>query len=198
MRIPIILLIVVGLSKICFCQTNRSLDTTSFYAWPNPFSNTINFDFTLTDKDTVSLNIYNIYGQNVGELLTDSILLQGSYSIQHTLQDSIEGSYIVQLLINGESFVKRIVRVLSNNINNINETALLKVFPNPIQDYLYVENPNNKAIIITIFDMTGKQLYQFDNKGKLKRIDFTRNPKGLYFMTINTEKQTISKIVIKD
>lgn len=80
-----------------------------FNAYPNPFDENTTVSFTLADKHTVSLGIYDVVGKEVVEVSTPAELNAGSYSFplnKHTLPSGI---YIVKLNVDGNSLMKKII-----------------------------------------------------------------------------------------
>lgn len=74
----------------------------------------------------------------------------------------------------------------------------LKLFPNPIVDKLHVESNNGKRIgSIQIYDINGRLIETFMSDGTNLEIDFSKYPKGVYYITIRTDHNMVSKKAIK-
>lgn len=65
--------------------------------YPNPFNPSTNITFVLPKKETVSLDIYNILGQNVGKLLTHQTLTAGTHSYRFDASNLPSGIYFYRL-----------------------------------------------------------------------------------------------------
>ncbi len=71
--------------------------------YPNPFNPTTNITFMLPKKETVSLNIYNILGQNVGQLVNHQTLSVGTHTFRFDATNLPSGIYFYRLeLANGK------------------------------------------------------------------------------------------------
>jgi len=71
------------------------------------------------------------------------------------------------------------------------------VYPNPVKNTLFIKSQSSKNISCTIVSMSGRQIIQFDINGSDVRISMENLPKGIYFLQINSESETITKKVIK-
>ncbi len=80
------------------------------------------------------------------------------------------------------------------NVAKLNLGELVKIYPNPAQDYIEIETNNIVIFNISIFDINGKQLFS-ENRNN-KKIDISKLNKGLYFIKIKTNKATITKKLI--
>lgn len=89
------------------------------------------------------------------------------------------------------------VRVYQETITNATEVKKneeIKLFPNPIDDYLHLELPTNwlgKEIELQIFDVLGNQFYYQKNNldSKIQEIELSHLSKGIYFITASNEGQ---------
>jgi hypothetical protein len=50
--------------------------------YPNPFSQTTSIEFSLSETDKISLDIYTISGQKIRSLLSESTIQDGTYVVQ--------------------------------------------------------------------------------------------------------------------
>lgn len=76
------------------------------------------------------------------------------------------------------------------NIEEIPRTELL-VYPNPTPGRISIQAEN--LVEISVFDLQGKQIY----KGKETELDLSKNTKGIYIIKVITDKQSISRKLIK-
>ena len=84
---------------------------------------------------------------------------------------------------------------LSDNNNLIAENSL-QIFPNPVDDILNIIFKNSTNIkSLTVIDVTGRTiLYSETNNVSL---NVTNLPKGLYLLSVKTEKGALTKKFIK-
>lgn len=74
---------------------------------------------------------------------------------------------------------------------SIDENSLgqWQIYPNPVEDYLYIEseNQNLKEVAIHIFDFTGRLVKQFSkNNSALISVDVSNLNEGMYFIEIQS------------
>ena len=76
----------------------------------------------------------------------------------------------------------------------LNENSLnLKVFPNPAQEFLYIDN--DKELEAYVFDLLGKQvLREYINE----KLDISCLDKGTYILNLTDGVNTSSHKIIKD
>jgi hypothetical protein len=78
-----------------------------------------------------------------------------------------------------------------------NQAALLKVYPNPVQEQLYLEFiPNARITSIQLYDLQGKVVKSYHQKVNSISVNGLKN--GIYFLKVisengvNTEKVVVS------
>jgi len=75
-------------------------------------------------------------------------------------------------------------------------TNSFTIYPNPVNDILFIENNNNNMIQkIVVYDVMGKTV--IEQNDNVAQIDFSNITKGLYLLKITSEKETIIKKIIK-
>jgi len=80
-----------------------------FNAYPNPFGESTTISFTLANKHTVSLGIYDIIGKEVVEVSNPAELNAGSYSLPLNKHTLTSGIYFVKLNVDGYSVMKKVI-----------------------------------------------------------------------------------------
>ncbi len=83
-----------------------------------------------------------------------------------------------------------------SGMGNINIGSLIKIYPNPAKDYLFIKVRDmdmiqNPETGITIFNSLGKIVYQSHNIATNQTIDISNYQKGIYFITIGNETRKI-------
>lgn len=75
-------------------------------------------------------------------------------------------------------------------------TNSFSVYPNPVNDILFIENNNNNIIQkINVYDLMGKTV--IEHNGNIAQIDFSNITSGLYLVKITSEKEIIVKKIMK-
>lgn len=74
---------------------------------------------------------------------------------------------------------------------------LVKVYPNPTKEVIFITHPSSNSFKVFISDLTGKVLLQKE-VGKQEPINIERYPTGAYLINVTTEdKKTNSYKIIK-
>ncbi|SIS72207.1 Por secretion system C-terminal sorting domain-containing protein [Chryseobacterium ureilyticum] len=94
----------------------------------------------------------------------------------------------------------KIVKLGDKQVNDLIEKYDIKIYPNPVTDYVYVEIgfDFNEANIL-LYDMSGKQLQSFKTKNNVYKINTQSLVQGAYLITIKTDnnKTANAKLIKK-
>ncbi|MDB5274169.1 MAG: hypothetical protein JWO58_2536 [Chitinophagaceae bacterium] len=71
-------------------------------AFPNPFSSTTNFNYTLNTSGEVKVLLYNSTGELVSTVASEQDQAGGNYTVAYSNSNLRPGLYICQLLLNGQ------------------------------------------------------------------------------------------------
>ena len=94
----------------------------------------------------------------------------------------------------------KIVKLGDKQLDQLIEKQDIKIYPNPVSDYCYVEiGFNFKEADITIYDMGGRQLQALKTKNKVTKINTQNLIQGAYLVTVKTDtnKTANAKIIKK-
>ncbi len=102
----------------------------------------------------------------------------------------------------------KIVKLGDRQIDQLIEKQDIKIYPNPVSDYAYVEigfDPSTgsgqgfKEADITIYDMGGRQLQSLKTKNKVTKINTQNLIQGAYLVTVKTDtnKTANAKLIKK-
>jgi len=94
----------------------------------------------------------------------------------------------------------KIVKLGDKQIDQLIEKQDIKIYPNPVSDYAYVEvGFDFKEADITLYDMGGRQLQTVKTKNKVTKINTQALIQGAYLITIKTDtsKTANAKLIKK-
>ena len=94
----------------------------------------------------------------------------------------------------------KIVKLGDKQIDQLIEKQDIKIYPNPVSDYAYVEiGYDFKEADINLYDMSGKQLQQIKTRNKVTKINTQPLIQGAYLVTIKTDtnKTANAKLIKK-
>jgi hypothetical protein len=72
----------------------------------------------------------------------------------------------------------------------------VKVYPNPANDFINIESNDTEISEVALYDILGKQLLS-QNELANNRLDISNLTKGVYFMKISANGNSITKKIIK-
>ena len=85
-----------------------------------------------------------------------------------------------------------------DNIEEIDESSLINIYPNPVSEEIYLEFENIKIQKIVITDFSGKILFEKNNIQNKESVNVSNFKSGIYFIKIiSSEKNYIQKIIKK-
>jgi len=94
----------------------------------------------------------------------------------------------------------KIVKLGDSQIDQLIEKQNIKIYPNPVSDYAYVEiGFDFKEADIVLYDMGGRQLLSLKTKNKVTKINTQNLIQGAYLIVIktDTEKTANAKLIKK-
>lgn len=87
------------------------------------------------------------------------------------------------------------INPLTTGIAKTNTDFGITIYPNPnTGTFTITTKENNYTLIITT--VLGKNIYQSEIKNQKSEIDISKQPNGVYFINIKTEKGTVSRKLI--
>ncbi|AZA77619.1 T9SS C-terminal target domain-containing protein [Chryseobacterium sp. G0186] len=94
----------------------------------------------------------------------------------------------------------KIVKLGDRQVNDLIEKYDIKIYPNPVSDYAYVEiGFDFKDADILLYDMSGRQLQNLKTKNRVTKINTQALIQGAYLVTIKTDnnKTANAKLIKK-
>ncbi|WP_185290320.1 T9SS type A sorting domain-containing protein [Chryseobacterium lactis] len=94
----------------------------------------------------------------------------------------------------------KIVKLGDKQVNQLIEKQDIKIYPNPVSDYAYVEiGFEFKEADILLYDMSGRQLQSLKTKNNVTKINTQSLVQGAYLVTIKTDnnKTANAKLIKK-
>ncbi|KYH07800.1 secretion protein [Chryseobacterium cucumeris] len=95
----------------------------------------------------------------------------------------------------------KVVKLGDKQVNQLIEKYDIKIYPNPVSDYAYVEIGFNdfKEADILLYDMSGRQLQNIKTKNRVTKINTQALVQGVYLVTIkmDTNKTANAKLIKK-
>lgn len=93
----------------------------------------------------------------------------------------------------------KILKLVDNDVKNIIEIQDVQIYPNPVDEYCYVEMgfDFNGEAEITLHDMTGKLIQKIKTKNKVTKISTGILPQGIYVVTLKTDNKVVNGKIIK-
>lgn len=138
------------LCAIKFGQSQTMSDTLKVY--PNPFPGIATIYFEIANKDTVTLEVYDMLGELKQTYFSNAILPSGAYTIVLQGDTLPNGLYVIRLqyAYNKTKTVKAIKQGTTTAINEpIELRNILYMYPNPTNDILTITMDGQKTILIS-------------------------------------------------
>jgi subtilisin family serine protease len=98
---------------------------------------------------------------------------------------------------NLKAAIQEIDRRATLSTENESNLALITFFPNPVKDFLQLKQLDINSKKIIIYNTIGKKMLETQIDKKLNSIDISHLIKGVYFLKIMGNEQTLTKRIIK-
>jgi bilirubin oxidase len=84
----------------------------------------------------------------------------------------------------------------STGISNLDLENNFSIYPNPTNDYLNINSPDNKIFSLNVFNSLGVKIYSSQASANLK-LQTSNFANGIYFIQIKSDNNIITKKIIK-
>ncbi|WP_027382858.1 T9SS type A sorting domain-containing protein [Epilithonimonas caeni] len=92
----------------------------------------------------------------------------------------------------------KVVKLLDGDVEDLVENKDIRIYPNPVKDYAYVEiGLDFDQADIYVYDMTGKVIQQLQTKNKITKVDTSGLPQGVYIIKASIPNQKNKKLTTK-
>jgi hypothetical protein len=162
----------------------------SFYASPNPCDSYSNIFFTTSQKDTLSLDVYNMAGDLKQNVFSGAVLPVGTYSVTYQTNNLTDGIYLLMLKINSKNNGAKLIKMQNVGLNNntlLNNDVV--VFPNPTNDKINLTYIGKTRFVLT--DLTGKLV--LEGLTLNNSIDISNFLNGTYNLQVYNENNKLIK-----
>lgn len=179
---------------------NLDINTTRVIGQSHPMytevlsGNVLKFNFDSIMLPDSSTNQVGSNGYIIFEILPNTGVLNGS-----VIENTSEIYFDFNPPVVTNTVMNTLIDIIPSCVVNINEQLPLddqvNVFPNPTNNYLFVENKYNDTKKIELVDITGKIILKSIEKTNF--IDVSNLRSGIYFIKVYTEKDIVIKKIIK-
>jgi hypothetical protein len=154
-----------------------------------------NIDSTTSLSSTTISAIVAGYNYQWLDCLNGNSPINGQNSQSFT--PTVNGTYAVQISNNnGCTVLSDCIQVTVTSINSILNNSNPSFYPNPTNSFVHIDLKEMNEAIISLMDINGKKLTNFNTSISKNSIDLSIYPLGLYFINIYTkEKQFVYKIL---
>ena len=93
----------------------------------------------------------------------------------------------------------KILKLGDKDLDNLIEKQDIRIYPNPVEDYCYVEIgfEFNGEAEIALHDMTGRVIQNIKTKNSVTKMNTSALPQGVYVVSAKTEKKVVNSKIVK-
>ena len=94
----------------------------------------------------------------------------------------------------------KILKLGDKDVENLIEKQEIRIYPNPVEDYCYVEIGFDftSEAEIALHDMSGRQVQTIKTKNKVTKINTSGLPQGVYIVTVKTPNKSANSKIVKN
>jgi hypothetical protein len=158
---------------------------------PNPFTTQTSISYTLASTNTVTIYVYNLNGQHVQTLMSDSLINAGAYSFDYTALGLPTGVYLFSLTSGDSAYNQKAIYMggaTALGIDQINNNSTLLIYPNPAKNLISINYTGFKKI--DILDLNGRTIKTVSTSDK--SISISDINRGEYIINIYSENKLIA------
>lgn len=148
------------------------------------FEPTFEFGFNFLNQLQTFLGVQ--YGTDELEQIHRFYLLRKQFADSSDIQIQLDQvfDHFVSLEVDEAKSLMNSIETISNSLDPQEEKGAIKVFPNPLKDFLIIENIDTDKVDINIYNGIGMSVsFDFSNGS----IDMKHLPDGIYFISIFEE-----------
>ena len=82
-------------------------------------------------------------------------------------------------------------------IENSSPTEFLHIYPNPTNDMVTIQTNDPGQYSIEITSLNGQLIHSFISNRASQQVNLSPYPKGVYFITVRSDKTNITEKIIK-
>ena len=133
--------------------------------------------------------------KNEERLVSARFQRDGSYLLAGTSADQL----------GGENW--KVVKLGGKALEDLAEHRGLRIYPNPVKDYCYVEigagglengSVGENVVEIMLTDMSGRQVQTLRTNNPITKINTSKLPQGVYMVTAKTQNKKLSTKIVKE
>ena len=125
---------------------------------------------------------------------SNNAIISGATNASYTATSN--GDYAVIITEGSCSDTSSCETILTVGINDLEQNKVVNIYPNPVQNQLFIELNNEAITKLDIIDFSGKLILSKTDYTK-KSVDVSDLPKGIYAIQITTEEGVSSSRFIK-
>jgi hypothetical protein len=93
----------------------------------------------------------------------------------------------------------KILKLGDKDLDNLIEKQDIRIYPNPVDDYCYVEIgfEFKGEAEITLHEMSGRQVQNVKTKQKVTKINISALPQGIYIVSAKTSDKNVNTKIVK-
>lgn len=161
----------------------QAQSVSNFQAYPNPFVKDVNIHFDLNKDDTVTLEVFNLIGKNVGSIYTGQALKKDAYNVVFNGDSLSDGVYFLKFHDGDTSISKKLIKdtVMTTEVFQINlENKQLDIIADSQTGMVRITLEGKKQV--TVSDLSGRVIKRVVFEGE--ELDLSTLRQGSYIISV--------------
>lgn len=186
---------------IGFLFTTKPLFATSgdtLIVTPNPFDTVTVLQFSISNNDSIWLDVFNVTGNMVKSFYNGTVLSSGTYSINFNGDTLPNGIYFVHLKIgSAQTLTVKLIKVANAvGLKEHNLSQNIQIYPNPTTSIINIRDEQHQLqnSTIEIKNYFGQTIY---SAPFTSQIDLQSFSSGMYFLTLEVKDSKRTVKIIK-
>ena len=165
------------------CVGNQTVDADQSHFYT---VNGTQFDPTGTSDNCGIASVINLY--NVAFSLAGAQIPEGNTTINWTITDNAGNNQTCSFVVTVNTFV---------GIETLQQKGI-SIYPNPANDILHIDFTENNIQKLAIKSIEGKTMFEKTKINQNEIIDLSNYVKGVYIISLQTNKEIVTTKIVKD
>jgi len=176
----------------------KKMERIDLGALESPYSKVDSFAITSVEIDTATPYCEGVAVVHfTGGIPPFSFYINGEPNDDNSFESLCNGSYELSVKDGDGEVVTTTFDIVTGIDDPVIGDRSLKLYPNPVYDFLTIQTGNPGAFTFEITSLNGQQILVVEMEGTLHQLDLSCFQKGVYFITIRSKEFVATRKIIK-
>jgi hypothetical protein len=147
----------------------------------------------------IVFSVNTLFSQSISQQLLSTSgesFQNSSYTIDWSIGECMTATFDAEDYVLTQGFHQSFYTI--STIEDLQSELVILVYPNPVEKFITIELPaaENKNLILSLSDISGRKIMEIEPVGKTEQIDFSAFTSGIYIIQAKHKNQIIKSFKI--